>query len=909
MKTTRQFVLSLITAMAVCSAARADAPDAPVRERIAFNDGWLFTRGDPGYTGESLRYERVRDWILPTGDDLLNLPPPRGTRMPRPVGNPGTQPSGNLGYQLPRYSLDYVRPDYKERQNAGWRKLTIPHDWGIEGLFDQALPGSNGKLPWAGVGWYRKHFEVPASDAGRRICLDVDGALAYSLVWINGELAGGWPYGYSSWRVDLTPYIKPGRKNTIAIRLDNPPESSRWYPGSGIYRNVWLVKTAPVSVAQWGVFVTTPEVSRESAVVNVAVTLDNKTAARAEAQVAVCIYEMDATGRAKNSPVAESAPQKIVILPGRQANHARTLTIASPKLWGLNGSTIASPGNRYIAETIVTDAAGKIIDRTGTPFGIRKIETTAARGFFLNGEHVRLNGVCMHHDLGALGAAINTRAIERQLEILQAMGCNAIRTSHNPPAPELLDLCDRMGFLVMDEAFDAWALGKRRDDYSRLFADWHEKDVRALVRRDRNHPSIIQWSIGNEVVEQFHDVDGWKTAAALAGIVRQEDRTRPVVAAFQSIKAGYDGFQDVVDVFGYNYKPGEYAKFHAAHPHIPIMGAETSSAISSRGEYFFPVSDDPAEGRADFQVSSYDLSAVPWGGIPETEWKSLDAHPYVLGEFVWTGFDYLGEPTPYNRDSTVLLNYTDPAGRARAEQQLKELGRIASPARSSYFGIVDLAGFPKDRYYLYQARWRPDFPMAHILPHWTWPGRAGQITPVHVYSNGDEVELFLNGKSLGRVKRDPVPDGKNHYRFRWDDVVYAPGELKAVAYKNGKPWAGAVMRTAGDAAKLTLTPDRAALRADGGDLSFVTVRVTDAEGVLVPRAKNKIKFTITGPAEIAAVDNGDATSFEPFQASERSAFNGLALVIVRTKKGKPGTITVKAAGEVLMPAEVILRSE
>jgi beta-galactosidase len=534
-----------------------------------------------------------------------------------------------------------------------------------------------------------------------------------------------------------------------------------------------------------------------------------------------------------------------------------------------------------------------LIDSYETVFGIRTIKFDADRGFFLNGEHVRLNGVCNHHDLGALGTAVNTRALERQIGILKEMGCNAIRTSHNPPAPELLDLCDRMGMVVMDESFDCWRQGKNQTDYHRLFENWHEKDLRALVRRDRNHPCVVLWSIGNELPEQSVP-GGWTVA---------EDSTRPVTAALNDIAAGYNGFQKALDVFGYNYKPAEYGRFHTACPAIPLFGSETASAISSRGEYFFPVSDDKAAGQANFQMSSYVLSAVPWGSIPDTEFTGQDANPCVAGEFVWTGFDYLGEPTPYNNDMSNLLNFTDPAEKAKMRQELMALGRITVPSRSSYFGIIDLCGFKKDSFYLYQARWRPALPMVHILPHWNWPERVGQVTPVHVFTSGDEAELFLNGKSLGRKHREQF-----QYRLRWDEVIYEPGELKAVAYKDGKPWAESVTRTTGPATRITLEADRGELRADGADLSYVTVSVADKDGLMVPRSNNRIRFEIEGPGEIAAVDNGEATSHESFQSKERNAYNGLCLVIVRTKAGETGSITLKAHAADLESAAISLAS-
>jgi beta-galactosidase len=542
------------------------------------------------------------------------------------------------------------------------------------------------------------------------------------------------------------------------------------------------------------------------------------------------------------------------------------------------------------------------VDRYETPFGIRTIRFDPDQGFLLNGEHVRINGVCDHHDLGALGAAINLRGLERQIQLLQEMGCNAIRTSHNPPAPELLEICDRLGMLVMDEAFDCWRIGKRPNDYHLLFDDWAEKDLRALVRRDRNHPSVILWSIGNEIPEQGR-AEGWRLAAHLAGIVREEDRSRAVTSACSYTDAGYNGFQTALDVLGYNYRPNEYKPFHAQHPVIPVLGSETASCVSSRGEYFFPVSDDKAGGRANFQVSSYDLYAPRWALPPDVEFRGLDESPFAAGEFVWTGFDYLGEPTPYNADSSILLNFSDAAEQAKMAKELKALGKITVPSRSSYFGILDLAGFKKDRFFIYQARWRPDFAMAHLLPHWNWPDRVGHVTPVMVYTSGDEAELFLNGRSLGRKKLEPL-----QYRLRWDDVKYQPGELKVVAYKRGQKWAEDAVKTTGAASKIALATDRAALKADGLDLAFVTVAIADADGLLAPQSSNLVKFELSGPGEIAAVDNGDATSFEPFQAQERHAYNGQALVIVRTKAGQSGTITLKAQSDGLAPAEVILQS-
>jgi beta-galactosidase len=719
--------------------------------------------------------------------------------------------------------------------------------------------------------------------------------MARATVWLNGHFVGGWPYGYASWRVDLTPGIEFGADNVVAIRLDNPQDSSRWYPGGGIYRNVWLVKTAPVHVAQWGVYVTTPEIGPQSATVKVQVTVDNDTGADSAVTIKSEIFELGPDG-AKGRPVAALPAGNLSVTAHRWASAEDQTTVERPRLW-----SIEEP-QRYLAVTSV-EQDGKVVDRYETPFGIRSIQFTADKGFLLNGRRVPLNGVCDHHDLGALGAAINISALRRQIEILKEMGCNAIRTSHNPPAPELLDACDRLGMVVMDESFDCWRRGKTRNDYHLFFDDWHEKDWRAELRRDRNHPCVVLWSIGNEISEQG-SAAGRLIAAELTGIAHQEDPTRPTTAACNNTRAGYNGFQDDVDVFGYNYKPSEYGKFRQAHPDKPLFGSETASCISSRGEYFFPVSTNKNDGKADFQMSSYDLYAPPWATPPDWEFTGQDANPSVAGEFVWTGFDYLGEPTPYNRDLSNLLNFTDPAEQARLKKELDELGRIPTPSRSSYFGIIDLAGFKKDRFYLYQARWRPDLPMAHILPHWTWPERAGLVTPVHVYTSGDEAELFLNGTSLGRKKK-----GTFEYRLHWDDVVYQPGELRVVAYRDGRKWATDVVKTSGPAAKLLLQADRRKIQADGQDLSYITLTIADKHGVPTPRAQNLVKFEVDGPGEIVATDNGDATSFESFQAPERKAFNGMALVVVRAKAGQPGTFRVRANSDELKEAIIKINSQ
>lgn len=866
--------LACVVGVAIAGAGRTAA--AEVRDRLSFNAGWRFTKGDPA--GADLSYAAMKPYLLATGAPFARDNPPPS----RPASNPGED-------------VAYTQAAFDD---AAWRTLDLPHDWAIEGPFVQAYEGATGKREYWGVGWYRKHFTLPAADQGKRIRLDFDGAMSHAAVWVNGHFAGGWPYGYASFALDITPFIKPGADNVVAVRLDNPRESSRWYPGAGIYRNVWLVKTDPVHVDHWGTYVTTPEVSADAATVEVKATVRNDSAAPADATITTHLYAAGSDGRPTGSAVADAGPASLTLPPNATATADQHAKINHPKLWSLQ-----SPA-RYVAVTTV-EQGGKVVDEYATPFGVRTIAFTADRGFLLNGHRVRINGVCQHHDLGLLGAAFNTRAAERQIQILQEMGCNAIRTSHNPPAPELLDLCDRMGMLVMDEAFDCWAIAKRPGDYATLYPDWHEIDWRAQIRRDRNHPCVVLWSTGNELREfRQSKVDGQKTSAELTRIAHEEDPTRLTSFGCNSADAGYNGYQKTVDVFGLNYRPAEYKKFVAKNPTIPLLGSETSSCVSTRGEYVFPVEEDKAKGlSADFQVSSYDLYAPPWATTPDAEFEQLDRFPTAVGEFVWTGFDYLGEPTPFNKDVTNLLNFSDPAERARMEEELSRIGKISPPSRSSYFGIVDLCGFKKDRFYLYQARWRPDLPMAHILPHWNWPDRAGQVTPVHVYTSGDSAELFLNRQSLGKKTK-----GQYQYRLRWDDVKYQPGELKVVAYKDGQKWAEDTVKTTGPAVKLTAQPDRRTLTADGADLSFITITLTDKDGLTDPLAHNLLHFSLEGPGEIVAVDNGDPTEHRSFQSADYPAFHGLCLVIIRTKPGHPGPLTLKVRGDGLAGTETTLVS-
>ena len=803
------------------------------------------------------------------------------------------------GWLFSRYELQADASRIEEPKNLesvkfndnNWEKLSLPHDWAITGPFRIELEGATGKLPWKGVGWYRKHFTLPAADAGKQIFVDFDGAMANAKIWLNGKYVGTWPYGYNSFRMDLTPYIKAGHENVLAVRLDTENWDSRWYPGAGIYRHVWLVKTKQVHIGNWGTYITTPEVSKTSATVKMDVTVDNQGKSAVNATIQTDVFELD--GNNKQGAKVTSFNKSVVnIEPGKSMIITTQAIVKNPKRWD-----ILSP-NRYIAQTTVT-VNGKLMDTYHTPFGIRTIEFTARNGFLLNGHRVEVQGTCNHHDLGALGAAFNTSALRRQLTILKAMGCNALRTSHNPPAPELLELADQMGFLVWDEAFDCWKNGKRKLDYNKLYEEWHEKDLKAMVHRDRNHPSVFIWSIGNEVMDQRNVV----MTKHLADIVRAEDRTRPVSNGYNDPDGGREvGAVEGLDVMGVNYFFSQQPKWDAdaRYKNKPTIGSETSSCVSSRGEYFF------GKEYQNWQISSYDNAYPGWGCSPDEQFRTNARYPHLLGEFVWTGFDYIGEPTPYNSDETNLQNFrNDPEKKKELEAKLDEIRKKNPPSRSSYFGIVDLAGFPKDRFYLYQSHWRPDYPMAHILPHWNWAERIGQVTPVNVYTSGDEAELFLNGKSLGRKTKTPGKD----FRLTWDSVKYAPGELKVVCYKNGKQWAADVVKTTGEAVKLTLSADRSGIKSDGDDLSYITVKVADKDGLLVPRSHPLIKFSVEGPGQIVATDNGDATSFVPFQNHERPAYNGMALVIVKAKKGKKGKFYIKAQSAGLVSKALAIESQ
>lgn len=847
-----------------------------VRERININRDWRYQIDDPDGVGAALHYSRLKPYLLPCANDFIIF----GKRYQRPEGNPGE-------------NIAYVKSDFDDSE---WRHLNLPHDWAIEGPFNIDYNGSTGKLPYWGIRWYRKTLELSQDDAGKQIYLDIDGAMSYASVWCNGQYVGGWPYGYASFRLDLTPYIKAGQKNVLAIRLDNPDDTSRWYPGSGIYRNVWLVKTSPVHVEQWGTFVRNQQVDSEIAVMEMGVNIENHAGKDVQVKLQISVYLQGKDGRPVGEEVTQSMTKDIAIKKDSWSSARFQFKVDKPKLWDID-----TP-NCYVAVSRVF-MDGKEMDSYETPFGIRTIEFTHDQGFMLNGQKVAIKGVCMHHDLGALGAAFNEVAAERQLRIMKEMGANAIRTSHNPPAPELVALCDRMGLMMQLELADTWQKGKRKNDYNLLFDDWSEADMRSLVRHYRNHPSVIMWSIGNEMPDQTTD-QGVIIARNLTAYCHDEDPTRPTSLGCNKRDAVFRDIVNQVDIFGLNYFHKTYPVFKEQNPTRRYHASETSSATSSRGEYFFPVTTDVNDSRSGFQLSSYDMTTIGWGCAPEVQFKMNEEYSFMSGEFVWTGFDYLGEPTPYNKDLTNLLNFSDPNELEKARKELEELGKIKTPSRSSYFGIVDLCGFPKDRYYNYKSYWRPDVPTVHILPHWNWQERIGEITPVHIYTSGDAVELFLNGKSLGRREK-----AHSYDRLTWDDVRYEPGSLKAIAYKNGQKWAEELVETTGKPAALQVTAEKTELKNDGTDLSFIRVAVVDSQGRVVPRSKNHLKFSVTGPAEIIATDNGDATSLLPFQLSERDAYNGLALVILRSQYMKQGKVVLTVESKGLPKQKVVLKVE
>jgi beta-galactosidase len=766
-----------------------------------------------------------------------------------------------------------------------WRTLNVPHDWSIEGKFDEKSPaGYGGGSLNGGLGWYKKTFKVAAEDSTKITSITFDGVYRNSEVWINGHYLGKRPNGYIGFQYDMSPYLNYGDKNNeIIVKVDNSKQpNSRWYSGSGIFRNVWIETTDKLHVAPWGTYVTTPKVTAEKAAVAFETTIQNQNTASKKATVTTIIYKEDnkVTSVTQNITIGAKTTQTI----------KQKAEVETPILWSVEKPEL------YTAVTEIS-LDDKIVDQYKTKFGIRDFKFDLNKGFILNGKQVKIKGVCLHHDLGPLGAAINTRAIERQLEIMKEMGVNGIRTSHNPPAPELLDLCDKMGFIVMDEAFDMWKQNKTKYDYANDWDKWHKKDLVDQLLRDRNHPSIFVWSIGNEIPEQWSET-GVVIAKELAAITRQYDKTRPLTAAMNppvnmniddvtlqfeknNVQINPLAGSGVLDLIGYNYAHQTYEHHQKNFPNTPFIATETTSGLQTRG-YYDVVSDTIkkwpvrwdlkfTEGNPGNTVSAYDQVQTPWGSTHEATWKVIKKHDFLSGMYIWTGFDYIGEPTPYEW-----------------------------PSISSYFGIVDLAGFPKDVYYMYQSEWT-DKTVLHIFPHWNW--KTGQTVDVWAYyNNADEVELYVNGKSVG--KRSKKGDDL-HVMWR---IPFEAGTLKAVSRKNGKTVLEKEIKTAGNPSKLKLTADRSTIKADKNDLSFVTVDILDEKGTLAPNANNEINFALKGNGKIVGVSSGDPVSHESYKGSKHTALSGKCLVIVQSGD-KTGRLELTAKSNGLKSATIVITAE
>ena len=809
-----------------------------------------------------------------------------------------TEQTFEKGWKFTREdNADFAKPGFND---AKWQNVTVPHDWAIYGPFSinndkqemaitqdgqtEAMEhaGRTGGLPFVGTGWYRLNFDAPSFEKGKKATLIFDGAMSHARVYINGQEAGYWPYGYNSFYVDATPYLKPGEKNELAVRLENERESSRWYPGAGLYRNVHLVVTEDVHIPTWGTVITTPVVEDGFARVNVKTDLvmpEGKNVGNYRIVTEI----LNPEGKRISS---DDRPGDK--LDGNFFN--QNFVVYRPSLW--------SPENPALYTAVSKVYDGETLkDEYTTRFGIRTLEIIPDKGFFLNGKLTKFKGVCNHHDLGPLGGAVNDAAIRRQIRILKDMGCNAIRTSHNMPAPELVEACDEMGMMLMPESFDEWKSAKMANGYHKIFDEWVEKDLVNLIRHYRNNPSVVMWCIGNEVPDQWNGNNGPKLSRMLQDICHREDPTRPVTQGMDAPDAVVNNnMAATMDIAGFNYRPHKYPENYKTLPQQIVLGSETASTVSSRGVYKFPVTRQAMKKYDDHQSSSYDVEHCGWSNLPEDDWIWHDDKPWAIGEFVWTGFDYLGEPTPY---------YTD------------------WPSHSSLFGIIDLAGLPKDRYYLYRSHWNKDEETLHILPHWTWPGREGEVTPIFVYTNYPSAEVFINGKSQGKRTKDLSVTPENsadsastanfkrqqRYRLMWMDTKYEPGTVKVVAYNDkGEAVAEKEIHTAGKPDHIELVADRNEIKADGKDLSFVTVRVVDKDGNLCPDAQHLIKYSVKGAGTYRAGANGDPTSIELFHLPQMKVFNGMMTAIVQSTD-KPGEITLTATGKGLKSGKLVLMSK
>lgn len=773
--------------------------------------------------------------------------------------------------------------------DSGWDKVSVPHDWAITGPFSiendlqnvqivqnmetkaSLKTGRTGGLPYVGIGWYRTEFSVPD---GMKAELLFDGAMSEARVYVNGHEVCFWPYGYSPFHCDVTPYLNKSGSNVLAVRLENLPFSSRWYPGAGLYRNVHLVCTsAKAHIPVWGTFVSTPSVHKDMASVSLAISLQS------DKENIDIEYYTDII-----SPEGEKvASRRSVALYHNGDSHVQKFLVKEPKLW--------SPEHPYLYKALTRILVdGVVTDEYETRFGIRSIEFIPEKGFYLNGEHRKFKGVCNHHDLGPLGAAVSVPALRHQLTMLKDMGCDAVRTSHNTPAPELVSLCDEMGLMMMVESFDEWDDAKCQNGYHRYFDEWAERDMISMLHAFRNSPSVIMWSIGNEVPSQC-TADGYKTAAFLQSICHREDPTRPVTCGMDQVNCVLsNGFAAQLDIPGINYRTFRYKDCYEQLPQGLVLGSETASTVSSRGTYHFPVEKAFSVKHEDHQSSGYDMEACNWSNIPDVDLALAEDYPWTLGQFVWTGFDYLGEPSPYDTD--------------------------AWPNHSSMFGIIDLASIPKDRYWLYRSIWNTESPTLHIVPHWTWSGREGKVTPVYVYTSWPEAELFVNGVSQGRRSKlspstpcEGLQDEalESRYRLMWNDVVYQKGEIRVVAYDaKGNVAASESVRTAGKPYALRLECDRSSIARDGEDLAYVTVSVIDKDGNTVPTDTREVLASVSGAGEFRAIANGDPCSLEMFHHPHMHLFAGKLTVIVRSKANADGPILLKVNAKGLRSAEMEL---
>ncbi len=765
--------------------------------------------------------------------------------------------------------------------SSSWKSVTVPHDWAIYGPFDRSndlqkvtveqngeteatwKTGRTGGLPYVGKGFYKTIVNIPDT-AGRSLALLFDGAMSNAHVYVNGRQVAFWPYGYNSFYADIDGAARPG-ENLVEVSLENKPKSSRWYPGAGLYRNVHLIDRDKTHIPVWGTYLTTPYVSREYATVKLRTEVEG--AAKGETVTLTTLIK-DAQGK-----TVASDSHDFKVYPG--VDFTQNFIVRDPSLW-----TPETP-SLYTAETSVIKD-GRTVDSYSTRFGIRSVEVRNGEGFFLNGEKRQFKGVCNHHDLGPLGAAVNKAALRHQLEMLKDMGADAVRTAHNMPAPELVELCDELGLMMMIEPFDDWGFRpKSENGYGTIFNEWAEKDMVNMLRHYRNNPSVVMWSVGNEVPSQWAP-DGLKELTFLQDIVHREDPTRPVTCGMDQVKAVTEnGFAAALDVPGFNYRVHLYKDAFPKLPQNVLLGSETTSTVSSRGKYYFPVVKAADVKRPGNQSNGYDVEYCSWSNIPDDDFAAEDDLPYDMGQFVWTGFDYLGEPSPYDTD--------------------------AWPSHSSYFGIIDLASLPKDRYYLYRSKWNGNDHTLHILPHWNWEGREGEVTPVYVYTDSPKAELFINGKSQGmREKKKGSDNHMERYRLMWDDTVYEPGEVKVVAYNEDGTVAGEkTVRTAGKPHHLVLTPNRSEIKADGEDLVYITVQVADKDGNLVPTDERAVKFSAKGAGKFRATANGDPTSLRLFHLPEMDLFSGAATAIVQAGD-KPGTVTFTATAKGLRPASVTI---